>query len=77
MNSSVRSRPTSRVSPRVTSRSESVSTGAPSDSPRPADVSTVLRSGISRISQVIRNARTMTAVATRNTTLSASVKAWM
>ena len=75
MNTSVRSRPTARLSARVSSRIESVSTGAPIASPTP--VSTVLRSGRSSMNHDSTNATTITTVATRKTSCSASVKAEM
>ena len=75
MNTSVRSRPTLRLSARVSWLIESVSTGAPR--PSPMFVSTVLRSGRSGMNHDNRNATATTAVATRNTTWSASVKAEM
>ena len=74
MNASVRSRPAARLSARVSSRTESVSTGPPSSSPT-GPVSTVLRSGFSGISHVSRNATAMTPAATRKTMCSESVKA--
>ena len=75
MNSNVRSRPASLAKPRVSSRRELVSIGAPNDSPTPTDVSTVARSLRSGMNHVSRNATPTTTVATVKTSWSASVKA--